>query len=420
LEENKATERSSLPECFLAADTWEEVLPFASVFLVPAAGPDFNRIVDTITHGIAGALLAKAFVPERESRLVARAITLGAVLPDTDFFANFVSNHPLIHAEFHRSITHSFLMLPVWALLLGGLTCRWDDRRRWLLLSSLYGAGLALHICLDLITSYGTMILSPWGWDRFAWDITFFADLTLTAVVLLPQLIAWVYSTPDRAAQRGLIAWVSVSLAGAGVAWLAAALQLPLPPSAVMAASALMAVLFLAPALGGWGFRVRRATYCRAGVAARLVYLGLCAMAHESALARVDAFARSLGATVERRAALPAPPSLRWWSGLVETPTGIYRIAIHLFDASPPTYRFFPHAKKNFYLEKAEAFPDAQTFLWFARFPWVTYREENGFHIVEYTDLQFLGVRRDRNFPWTFRVFLDPKGQVVNSTLLRR
>lgn len=376
--------------------------------------------MDTITHGIAGALLAKSFLPERTGRLAARAVTLGAILPDTDFFADFFSNHPLIHAEFHRSITHSFVMLPVWALLLGGLTSRWDERRRWLLLSGLYGAGLALHVCLDLITSYGTLILAPWSRDRYALDITFFADLTLTAVVLLPQLLAWIYKSREQAAHRGLIAWVSVALAGGGVAWLASALQLPLPPNAVLAGLALVAVLFLAPSLQDVGFKVSRAAYCRVGVAGLVVYLGLCSLAHQRALARVDAFARSLGATVERQAALPAPPSLRWWSGMVETPTGIYRVAIHLFDPSPPSYRFFPNAAENFYRKKAEEFPDTQTFLWFARFPWVTYREENGFHIVEYTDLQFMSVRGDRNFPWTFQVSLDGKGQVVHSTLRRR
>jgi len=264
------------------------------------------------------------------------------------------------------------------------------------------------------------MILSPWSRDRFAWDITFFVDLLLTTAVLLPQLLAWIYSTREQAARRGLIAWVSVTLAGAAVAWLAAALQLPLPPSDVIAGSALVAVLFLAPSLSGWGFRVPRAAYCRVGIAALVLYLGFCALAHQQALARVDDFARSVGADVERRAALPAPPSLRWWSGLIETPTGIYRVSLHLADPNPPAYRFFPNAAKNFYLEKAASHAGVQTFLWFARFPWITYREENDFHIVEYTDLQFVGARRDRNFPWTFRVSLDHAGQVVSFGLLRR
>jgi membrane-bound metal-dependent hydrolase YbcI (DUF457 family) len=384
--------------------------------------------VDTITHGIAGALVGKSFLSDRTDRLATRAITLGAVLPDADFLANFFSNDPLIHAEFHRSITHSFVMLPVWAMLLGALTSRWDVRRRWLLLSGLYGLGIALHILLDLITSYGTLILSPLSRERFALDITFFADLTLTAIVLLPQLLAWIYSPPEQGQavpggqtlHRGMIAWVSLALAGGGAAWLALALQLPLPPGAVATGLALIAILFLVPYIRGVGFKISRAAYCRAGVVALAAYLGLCSLAHERALARVDAFGHSLGAPVERRAALPAPPSLVWWSGLVETPTGIYRIALHLFDPAPPVYRFFPNAEKNFYLQKAGEFPDTQTFLWFARFPWVTYREENGVHVVQYTDLQFMGIRRDRNRPWTFSVSMDDEGQVVGSTLIRR
>jgi len=376
--------------------------------------------VDTITHGIAGALLAKSFLPERAGRLVSRAVIIGAVLPDADFFADFVSNHPLIHAEFHRSITHSFVMLPVWSLLLGALTSRWDERRRWLLLSGMYGLGIALHIALDLITSYGTLILSPWTRDRYALDIAFFVDLTLTAIVLLPQLLAWIYSSREQALHRGLVAWVSVALAGGGVTWLASALQLPLPPYAVLSGLALIAVLFLALALRGAGFRISRAAYCRVGIAGMVLYLGLCSLAHQRALGRVEAFARSLGATVKRQGALPSPPSALWWSGMVETPTGIYRIAVHLFDPSSPSYRFFPNAAKNIYLDKAEEFPDTQTFLWFARFPWVTYREENGLHIVDYTDLQFMSVRRDRNYPFTFEVSLDGDGQVVGSSLRRR
>ena len=376
--------------------------------------------MDTITHGIAGACLAKSFIPERTGRLAVRSVTLGAILPDIDFLANFISNHPLVHAEFHRSFTHSFAMLPLWALLLGSLTSRWDERRRWLLFSGLYGVGIALHVFLDLITSYGTLILAPLSRDRYALDIAFFIDLTLTAVVLLPQLLAWIYSSREQALHHGLIALVSVALASGGVAWLASALQLPLPPNAVLTVLALVAVLFLAPSLKGWGFQVSRPAYCRVGVVALAAYLGLCSLAHQRALGRVEDFARSVGATVELQAVLPAPPSLRWWSGLAETPTGIYRIAIDLFDPGPPSYRFFPHAMKNSYVAEAEKFSETQTFLWFARFPWVTYHQENGLHIVQYTDLQFMSVQRDSNLPWTFQVFLDDDGQVVDYRLFRR
>ena len=375
--------------------------------------------MDTITHGIAGALVAKSFVPEQESRLATLALTFGAVFPDSDGFAQFFASSRLAWLETHRGVTHSFLMLPVWALLFGGLISPWTGRRRWLFFSGLFGVGIALHISLDLITSYGTMILAPWSRDRFALDLTFILDLILTAIVLLPQLLAWVFSTPDQAAHRGLLSWFSVSLVATGAAWLAAAFQLPLSAWAVIAALALIALLFCAPSLGGRGFRWSRVAYCRVGVASLAVYLILCGIAHRAALARVEAFVRSTGATVERLAALPAPPSLNWWSGLAQTPEGIYRVSIHLTDPTPPAYRFFPNAEGNIYLEKSKDLSDVQTFLWFARFPWVTYREENGFHVVEYRDLQFFGPRRGRALPFTLRVALDNQGRVVSSGMLQ-
>ena len=376
--------------------------------------------MDTITHGIAGALVAKSFVPEREGRLATLAVTFGGVFPDSDGFAQFFADSRLSWLETHRGVTHSFLMLPVWALLLGCLTSPpWKGRRRWLLFSSLYGIGIALHIGLDLITSYGTMILAPWSRDRFAWDLTFIVDLILTAIVLLPQLLAWVYATPAQAARRGWIAWISVSLLGAAAVWLAAALQLPLSAWAVVTASGLIALLLWAPSVGGRGFRWSRAAFCRVGVGALAVYLVLCGMAHRAALARVEAFVRSTGAAVERVAALPAPPSLSWWSGLAQTPAGIYRISFRLTDPAPPSYRFFPNAQSSFYLEKSKSLADVQTFLWFARFPWVTYREENGFHVLEYTDLQCYGPRGGRANPFTFRVSLDKQGRVVSSGMLQ-
>ena len=389
--------------------------------------------MDTITHGIAGALVARSLgsrhtpqradcgalgTPRHEARLATIAVTLGAVFPDSDFFAHFFSNHNLARLELHRGVTHSFLMLPVWALLFGGITW-FCTRRRWLLWSGLYGAGLALHIFLDLITSYGTMIWAPWSNARVAWDLAFIVDLTLTGIVLLPQLMAWVYSSPEQALRRGLIAWFVPTLVGAVAAWLAAALQIPLPVLTVVIASAGMALLLWLPSLEGRGFRWPTALYCRLGVMVLVVYLVLCRAAHQAALSRVEDFAQSTGSRTVRWAALPAPPSLWWWSGLVQTPEGIYRVSIRLLDPAAPSYRFFANAEKNVYLEKAEAHADVQTFRWFARFPWVTYREESGLHVIEYRDLQFFDPPRGRTPPFTLRVFLDDQGRVVRSGLLQ-
>ena len=94
-------------------------------------------------------------------------------------------------------------------------------------------------------------------------------------------------------------------------------------------------------------------------------------------------------------------------------------MALDLSHPGPVPYEFFAQAERNDYLEKAAGLPDVKTYLWFARFPWVTYRQHNGIHFVEYRDLQFYLPVQGDNSPFTFRVSFDGKGRLIRSDLLR-
>jgi inner membrane protein len=175
--------------------------------------------MDPITHGIAGALLGKAYfadrkgavssfedrtgrkaiVTDRKGRVAIFAATLGAVFPDIDVIAEIISRDPLAIVKYHRGITHSFVGLPFFAALLAWLT-RWIARRRgietpsWVMLTLIYGIGIASHIVLDGMTSFGTRMWTPISQQRVAWDLLFIIDFSFTALVLLPQIAAWIYS----------------------------------------------------------------------------------------------------------------------------------------------------------------------------------------------------------------------------------
>src|SRR6266852_2158999 len=264
--------------------------------------------MDTITHGIVGALIGKAFFAghgdatradgaaaqdaagqfgglgsprwNRGECVATAAATLGAVFPDVDVIFGPIARNDLAVIELHRSITHSLLCLPVFAVVLAALT-RWYARRRalespsWVTLSGIYGVALASHILLDLATSFGTMIWGPWKRARPAWDLVFIIDLTLTAIVLLPQLVAWVYRQRERSFRRAARLWAVFSGAAVLIAWGTRAAGFTFSSRAVVAVSALLAVWFFLPAWGSWGFSVPRATWCRAGVHWR----GICAYA---------------------------------------------------------------------------------------------------------------------------------------------
>src|SRR5262249_52868411 len=149
------------------------------------------------------------------------------------------------------------------------------------------------------------------------------------------------------------------------------------------AASVLTAVVLWSPSMGGRGFHWRCSTFCRVGVAALALYLGACTVAHRLALERVERFAKLSGISVDHLAALPSPPSLFRWSGLIDSPQGVYRGSIDLAGSEPTAYAFFANAQDNPYLQAAESLPDVKIYLWFARFPWVTYHQAGDLHVVE-------------------------------------
>src|SRR5216110_1877082 len=178
--------------------------------------------MDTITHGIAGALIGKAVVrgedmfalrPMNQGRIVTWSLMLGAIFPDSDVLRDLLSHDRLLVVTWHRSITHSLVMLPLWALLLAGITRAFTSWRKWeapsfAALSRIYAVGILSHILLDLVTSFGTMIWSPLKWSRPAWDLLFIVDFTFTAILLVPQLLAWVYAHPEKVQRRVMGMWL--------------------------------------------------------------------------------------------------------------------------------------------------------------------------------------------------------------------
>jgi membrane-bound metal-dependent hydrolase YbcI (DUF457 family) len=382
--------------------------------------------MDPVTHGITGALLGKAYFAGRDrsgsGRVAIFAATLGSVFPDVDIVGEIFARDPLAIARLHRGFTHSFFGLPVFAAALAWPTwwlTRWWCRRRgrdypsasFLFLA--YAAGIASHILLDAMTTFGTRIWNPFSRERVAWDLLFIIDFSLTAVVLLPQVAAWVHRERAGQTRRALEMWALLSLLALGVWEAARAAGFPFAPGVVAAASQVLAALFFLPAWGDWGVRVRRSSWCRAGVAAMLAYLAACGAAHHAALARVQAFAAANHVSVERIGALPIPPSLLDWGGLIRTPDGVYQAQFDLRDAQPPAFQFLPDTPPNRYIAAARALPDVGTYLWFARFPIIRYAQQGDRNIVDFSDWRFFSRSNQRPMPFTFRVILDANGDLL-------
>jgi membrane-bound metal-dependent hydrolase YbcI (DUF457 family) len=395
-----------------------------------------------------------AWRPMTRQRLVTWSTMLGAIFPDSDVFRDIFSHDDLLVISWHRSITHSLLCLPAFALLLAALT-RWVARwRKWdapsfLVLTGIYAAGILSHILLDLVTSFGTMVWSPLKWSRPAWDLIFIVDFTFTGILLVPQILAWVQERPEKARRRAIASFAVFALAIFIIQRIVDAVGAPISSATVLLFVLILAAFFLLPlpatdkirqaqrsdlTLGDQRTNIRK-RWNQFGLVGACAYLGLAVLAHHSALSRVKNFAAMQKLDVQLIGALPFPPSLWRWDGLVRTPGGVYETRVDLSQKSPfeipagtnpaehstgtqperPAieYRFYPEANPNVYIEAAKELPQVQKVLWFDRFPVTRYHEEAGEPVVEFSDMRFPQIRRGRTPSFTYRVRFGPGGNVL-------
>jgi inner membrane protein len=391
--------------------------------------------MDTITHGIAGALIGKAVFrgedmfaarPMNRGRIITWSLMLGAIFPDADVIRDIFSHDKLLVITWHRSITHSLVLFPLWVLLLAGITRAFANSRKWeapslVALAGIYGVGILSHILLDLVTSFGTMIWSPLEWSRPAWDMIFIVDFTLTAILLVPQLLAWVYAHAEKEKRRAVGMWLVFLPAPFLIARIGEIVGAPISDRVVLAAMALFAVLILVPSRFGWGVKIHHHNWNRAGLAAAVIYVACTFMAHHAALTRIQKFAQLDHLRAESIGALPLPPSLWHWDGLVRTERGVYELRMDLADKPANDgdllaleHHYYPDAPPNSYIEAARQLPAVQKVLWFSRFPVTRFHKDGDVAVVEISDLRFPRGRSGRPPSFTYRVSFSADGAILS------
>ena len=167
--------------------------------------------MDTLTHALAGALLGRATASRRQTEHTVptgRRMLVGffaAAFPDIDVLASYLS--PLAYLYHHRGITHSVVLLPLWAALLALIfAALWRGKPRWQAYFGIAALGLASHITTDWITSFGTMMLAPLSDARYGIGTTFIIDLWFTAIIVSGLIGCWILRASRVPAVLGLAA----------------------------------------------------------------------------------------------------------------------------------------------------------------------------------------------------------------------
>jgi len=165
--------------------------------------------LDNLTHAALGLVIAEAGFRRRIGPAAISLALVASEWPDIDALIGLVS--PWTMVQYHRTITHSVLLVPAAAAVLAAIWMRFSRSGRfgplWALASL---AGLS-HLLLDLLTSYGTEFLRPISNYKFALDWVPVVDPAVTLLLLGGWALAWrtrnrSRPSPERIALVSLLA----------------------------------------------------------------------------------------------------------------------------------------------------------------------------------------------------------------------
>ncbi len=170
--------------------------------------------MDTLTHALSGALLARGIASrDTPARSLPRRIAAGffaCAAPDLDFVASF--GGPVTYLLNHRGVTHSLILLPLWALLVSWLLAKLlREPGGWRALYGITALSIGAHIAGDVITSYGTMVFAPLSDWRAGIGTTFIIDLWFSGIIvagLIASAIAYRSRWPAVLGLGVLVAYV--------------------------------------------------------------------------------------------------------------------------------------------------------------------------------------------------------------------
>jgi membrane-bound metal-dependent hydrolase YbcI (DUF457 family) len=285
-------------------------------------------------------------VRSRTSWPTVAATVGGALAPDLDGVAALWD--PMAAITVHRTMTHSLVGgLPL-AAGVAAVAKPWGQAPSFPVLAGLAYLGVLSHIGLDLLNPFGTAVLWPFATRRFGLGWLYVLDPVVTGLVVLALALSWRPTAYRKALPR-------------------------------------------------WAFGMLAAYALVAGVLGRVGETQWKAL-----LAHRDV-------SVTRVAVVPTFPGPLRWVGVAEAERALYRAAFWVGRPPNPTLTTFPKGALDG-LAGLDRTAEVQTFLAFARFPWLTVAADGDLRRVEYWDLAFQD--HPLGGPMVLRITVDRSGVV--------
>jgi len=327
--------------------------------------------MDTISHCITGAVIARAGFSDRLGNIAIITGIAASFLPDADVVMRIFARDTMASfIKYHRGPGNSIILMIPLALAIA-LIVNYISKKKALgqffLLSLL---AIAAHTFMDLQTSYGTMLLFPFSNNRFALDFIFIVDFFYSGILVLGLISPFLWKKQGRRLAR-------------------------------------LALLLI------------------------MLYTTLCAVNHHQALSYAREFARRNNLDATSIASLPQPLSPFLWANYVATNDLVYQGFINLWGSrhTAPSDTFTGRYKSKFQsvnevkYRSYIKFPDSplvkrsltlegvKLFLWFARFPIVLSEEiRDNNHIIRLFDLRFYSI--EGRYPFLYEIVFDHEGNI--------
>ena len=338
--------------------------------------------MDTVTHGLAGWLVARAIHAEEGKKEATAALIVGSLLPDADNVASLLGSE--LYLRLHRGVSHGFAGVVVTSLLVALLLYRFGKWKELKHLYLLVLVGQFLHISLDLLNSYGTQIFQPFSDARVSFDILFVIDLVFTGIIVAGLALSCRRPAPARLAMAVLAGYVVF-----------AAVLHSRAEDAVRNAAERYGV----PVVSAWALpRLPEVTV-------------------ESDLASIklvgEAWAQQEREEIPNlpipghpnRIPFPAGPLA--WNGFIDDGRTYLRAEVDPFSGAVAWKQRVPRGQDVAEVREVQDIPEVRTYLWFARFPVVQTSRNGLLRILTFSDLRF-GEVPGRRRPFVLRVIEAP------------
>ncbi|MBI2833775.1 MAG: metal-dependent hydrolase [Acidobacteria bacterium] len=338
--------------------------------------------MDNLTHSLFALTLARTPL-RRAGHGTTLALVLASNAPDLDIVSAFAGGSASYLAQ-HRGPTHGLLGIVGLGILVAGVVRLAERRAKWKTALGVATLGVLLHVMMDLATSYGTRVLSPFDDTWYAIDL-----MPIIDVYLLFALAAGLLAMRWQPQNAPRIAAIVLCLIGVNYA--------------------ARSVLYRAALGEANTFFSNEVPSCPAPFLARW-----------SSRPAGPADASDCAPTT----ALPSFVSPFQWRVIRRVAGGYQRLSLDLLNgrASPTDHILDADTRE---VALARHAPIARVFLGFARLPTARAdREPHGRVAVRWTDLRFVGglsrvdADEDRvRGPFGVLVRLDADGRVLEQRL---